>query len=815
MFLMQKKENERIPFFPGLNRKEQKKAEEIVKKARDSDGAQRTAQQTLPFERMFPDGICRVRNGYYTKTVRFFDISYELADEEEKGAIFEQWCSFLNFFDSSIHFELSFFNRKTDVREVEKSIRIPKRSDGFNEVRAEYQQMLRRQIIRGNNGLTKEKYVTFGIDAPSMRQAKPRLESVQTDVINNFRRLGVRALPLDGRERLKLMHDMLHIGEEEAFLFDWDELARTGRSVKDAIAPASFEFRKSRSCRMGGMYCSVSSIYIAASKLSDSMLKDLLKTESDQIVTLHVQSVDMDKAIKQVKSKLSSLQSSKIDEQKKAVRSGYDMDIMPSDLIAYTKDVAKLLQELQSEDERMFFLNFLILNVGKTEEELENRILRTSSLVQQRSCLLHRLDYQQEQGLMSCLPLADCQIQDERNMTTSSMAIMIPFTTQELFQNRKEALYYGLNAVSNNLIMADRKSLKTPNGLILGTPGSGKSFAAKREMTNVFLSTKDDIMICDPESEYTPLVKKLGGQVIKVGPSSRQYINPMDIHQNYAEEEDPISLKSDLLSSICEVAVSRREGLSGMEKSVIDRCVRHIYIPYLSSPDQRKSPVLEDLYNELLKQPEPEAKQVAAALEIFVKGSLNVFNHRTNVNINNRFVCYDIKGLGKQLKRMGMLIVQDQVWGRVSANRDRGRTTRYYIDEFHLLLKEEETANYCVEIWKRFRKWGGIPTGITQNIKDLREGKQVENIFENSDFIYMLNQGGGDREILSRYLNISPEELKYITDSGEGEGLLRFGDIMIPFIDQFPKDLELYRIMTTKPSEVVPEHGKEGTEYGR
>ncbi len=351
--------------------------------------------------------------------------------------------------------------------------------------------------------------------------------------------------------------------------------------------------------------------------------------------------------------------------------------------------------------------------------------------------------------------------------------------------------------------MVDRKKLKNPNGLILGTPGSGKSFSAKREITNIFLITTDDIIICDPEAEYYPLVNRLNGQVVKISPTSTDYVNPMDINLNYSEEENPLSLKSDFILSLCELIVGGKEGLQPVEKSIIDRCVRLIYTDYLADPVPEKMPILEDLYNALENQGEKEAQHIRAALEIYVTGSLNVFNHRTNVDITNRLVCFDIKELGKQLKKLGMLVVQDQVWNRVTVNRAEKRATRYYMDEFHLLLKEEQTAAYSVEIWKRFRKWGGIPTGITQNVKDLLSSREVENIFENSDFIYMLNQASGDRQILAKQLNISPHQLSYVTQSGEGEGLLFYGNVILPFADKFPKDTELYRIMTTKLTETI------------
>ena len=788
-----------------LSRKQQKELEAAVKKAKRDDGVPRTAQQSIPFQRMFPDGICRVTDRYYTKTIQFQDINYQLAQQEDKTAIFEEWCSFLNFFDSSIHFELSFMNMSTDADAFEKSIRIPYQNDGFDDVRAEYGMMLRQQLQKGNNGLTKTKYLTFGIEADSMKQAKPRLDHIEVDLMNNFHRLGVAAKLLDGKERLQLMHSMFHMGDQEKFRFDWKWLPKSGLSVKDYIAPTSFAFPGSRTFRMGKLYGAMSYLQITASDISDQLLKDFLDMDSSEIVTMHIQSVDQNKAIKQIKHTITELDRSKIEEQKKAVRAGYDMDIIPSDLATYGNDAKSLLKELQSQNERMFLLTFLVLNTGSTKQELETNVFQANSIAQKHNCNLRRLDYQQEQGLMSSLPLAYNQIEIQRGMTTSSTAIFVPFTTQELFQDGKEALYYGLNALSNNLIMVDRKKLKNPNGLILGTPGSGKSFSAKREITNAFLTTSDDIIVCDPEAEYAALVTRLKGQVIKISPSSTQYINPMDINSNYSEEDNPIALKSDFILSLCELVVGGKEGLQPVEKTVIDRCVHQIYQIYFENPVPEQMPILEDLYNALLKQEEKEARHVATALEIYVKGSLNLFNHRTNVDVNNRFVCYDIKELGKQMKKIGMLIVQDQVWGRVTANRSAGKCTRYYVDEFHLLLKEEQTAAYSVEIWKRFRKWGGCPTGITQNVKDLLTSREVENIFENSDFIIMLNQAAGDRQILANTLNISPHQLSYVTHSGEGEGLLFYGNVILPFVDHFPTNLELYRIMTTKLSEVTPE----------
>ena len=806
MFDFRKKkdqENRKFTMPEGLTRDEQKAVREAVKKAQKNDGTPRTAQQSIPFDRMFPDGICRVGLDYYTKTIQFQDINYQLAQQEDKTEIFEEWCAFLNFFDSSVKFQLSFENMATDVSDFEKSIKISHKNDGFDDVRDEYSEVLLHQMEAGNNGLTKTKYLTFGIHAESMKTAKPRLTHIETDILNNFKRLGVQAKSLNGSERLELMHRQLHVGDDAKFHFDWKYLAGSGLSVKDFIAPSSFAFPTGRYFQIGETYGCMSFLSIDASDISDRLLADFLSMESSQIVTMHIKSVDQNEAIKTIKHTITELDRSKIEEQKKAVRAGYDMDIIPSDLATYGKDAKALLKELQSQNERMFLLTFLVMNTGRTKQELENNVFQAASIAQKHNCNLVRLDYQQEQGLMSTLPLASNLIEIQRGMTTSSTAIFVPFTTQELFQTGKEALYYGLNALSNNMIMVDRKKLKNPNALILGTPGSGKSFSAKREIANAFLVTDDDIIISDPESEYSPLVARFGGQVIKISPTSDQYINPMDINMNYSDDDNPIALKADFILSLCELIVGNKDGLRPVEKTVIDRCIRQIYQKYFENPGPENMPILGDLYQALLKQDEPEAKHVATALEIYVSGSLNVFNHRTNVELTNRLVCYDIKDLGKQLKKIGMLVVQDQVWGRVTENRSQGRSTRYYMDEMHLLLREDQTAAYTVEIWKRFRKWGGIPTGITQNVKDLLASKEVENIFENSDFIYMLNQAVGDRQILAKQLNISPHQLSYVTHSGEGEGLLFYGNVILPFVDRFPANTELYRIMTTRLSEVT------------
>ena len=786
-----------------LARQEKKRLVAAVKKAKRDGKIPKSAQETIPYREMHRDGICDVGGHYFTKQVEFFDINYQLAQNEDKNIIFENWCDFLNYFDSSIRFQLSFINQRADMERFRKSIDIPEQEDAFNKIRREYAGMLRGQLSRGNNGLTKTKYITFGVEAENLKAAKTRLERIEADIMANFKVLGVKAKALDGYERLSILHQMFHPAGERKFRFSWDAIWQTGLSSKDFIAPDSFTFQNGQYFKVGRTYGAASFIQILAPELTDRMLADFLDLENGMVVTLHIQSIDQSAAIKTIKRKLTDIDKMKIEEQKKAVRAGYDMDIIPSDLATYGNEAKTLLEDLQSRNERMFLVTIVVMNLADRRQKLENNVFQAAGIAQKYNCALRRLSYQQEQGFVSTLPLGVNQVEIQRGLTTSSTAIFVPFTTQELFQSG-EALYYGVNALSSNLIMCDRKKLKNPNGLILGTPGAGKSFSAKREITNSFLITTDDIAVIDPEAEYAPLVTALGGQVIKVSPTSSQYINPMDINLNYSEDDDPLILKSDFILSLMELMMGKVEP---DEKSIIDQCLRRVYHRFFDDPSPEKMPVLQDLYEEIQKYGGEKARHVVDCMAIYVTGSLSVFNHRTNVDIQSRIVCYDIKELGKQLKKLGMLVVQDQVWGRVTINREAHKSTRLYIDEFHLLLKEEQTAAYSVEIWKRFRKWGGIPTGITQNVKDLLSSREIENIFENSDFIYMLNQAAGDRQILAKQLNISPHQLSYVTNSNAGEGLLFYGNVIIPFIDHFPKDTHLYRLLTTRPEDLA-EDGK-------
>lgn len=758
-----------------------------------------TAEDTLPFIKIHKNGICKVEEGLYNKVLKYEDINYELLMDEEQGVIFSRFASFLNSFDSSISLEFSFVNQVGRNRELKDAIDIPNKNDGYDDVRYEFRNMLKEQLAKGNNGVKKDKYIVYGVKADNLKQAKLRLDRLELDMFKNLKQMGVRAESLDGVERLKLIHDVLRpsdtfsITEKEIESFD-------KLDFRSKVCPEVFKFSNPKNFQMGDYICHSAHFIILASELSDRFLAELLSIEDNIYIGMHIEALDQVDAIKMVKRKNTDVQRSIIDEQQKAMRSGYDIDIIPSDLNVYGRTLKGLLQDLQTRDEKMFVVSFSVMNLAKSKRKLDATIESLSSICNKHNCSFKTLSYMQEQGMISAMPFGANKIEVNRILTSSSTAVFMPFTTEELFISSKSSLYYGLNALSHNLIMADRKRLKNPNGLILGTPGSGKSFAAKREMANAILVTDDDVIICDPEGEYANLVKHFGGEVIKINAKSKDYLNPLDINMNYGDGDAPLKDKANFIMSMLELVVGG-SGLSALEKSVIDRCLPKIYEKYFNDPVPENMPILEDLYEMLKNQEEQVGKKLATEMEIYVSGSLNVFNHHSNIDLNKQLLCFDIKELGTQLKKIGMLVIQDQVWNKVSQNRGR-KSTRYYIDEFHLLLRDEQTAQYSVEIWKRFRKWGGIPTGITQNVKDLLASMEIENIFDNTDFILMLNQASGDQDHLAKKLKISPQQMEYVKNSNEGTGLLFFGNTIVPFEDKFPKNTLLYKKMTTKPDEV-------------
>ncbi len=788
---MKKRKNKEPTVKTTLSKQERKQVEarlnQLLKKTY-------SVQTTIPYLEMFKDGICQVSENYYTKTIRFNDIDYQLVDYYSAGKIFDDYCRILNYFDEKCRFQLTFENQTIDIDTLLKEIDIPEQDDNFNDIRTEYADMLKKQLIEGNNGKTVFKYLTFGTEATTYKKAKIRLDSIANEIINQFKAMDVAAVALDGEERLRVLHKSLNPFSDDEFLFDWKYRAATGMSTKDFIAPPSIKFRK-QNFDIGNAKGRVSLIQILAGELSDRILNELFESDELFCVNIHIKPYDQTEALKFIRLKLTAVEAMKIDEQKKAARSGYDTDILPPQIPMYIDELKAMLEDLNSKDERLFIITLTIRHYAQTNKELNLQIERLKRIATKNNCKMIPLDHQQEEALGSSLILGSNTIEINRIITTSATAAFFPFTTRELFE---KGTYYGLNALSHNMIMCDRKKLKNPNGLFLGTPGGGKSMATKREIIDVFLKTDDDIIICDPEGEYFPLVSALEGQVIEISSDSPQHINPMDIELD-SQEGDPIAIKSDFIISLCEIIIGGM-GLEPTERSVIDKCVRSIYTQFAKNPIQENMPTLYDLYTELSNAGDVAAR-VATSLDLYVTGSHNVFNHTSNVDLNNRIICFDIKKLGTQLKKVGMLIVQEMVWNRVSTNRSMAKSTRYYIDEFHLLLKEIQTAKYSAEIWKRFRKWGGIPTGITQNVKDLLSSSEIENIFDNSDFIYLLNQSAGDREILAEKLHLSESQLKYVTNVEPGNGIIIYNNVKLPFTDRIESDTKMYKLMTTRLGE--------------
>mgnify|MGYP003369745207 CR=1 FL=1 len=790
-----KKRSFNLTKLKGLNKEQKAKINKIVSEINQKD----STQKMLSFDEIFKNGICKIGDTY-SKTVRFFDINYLLANNEDKTTIFTNYCEFLNYFNEKIKVQLTFLNQKTTNSEILDKIHIKKQNDDINYLRDEYYQMLKNQLEKGNNGIVKLKYLTFSVDGQNYKKAKQTLERIELDVINNFKTMGVFAESLNGYERLELLHSILN--ENEDFCFDYKMVAETGLTTKDFVAPMCSKNNKDN-LEIDKEICSTFYMQILVNEMEDRILADLTEIDKKLIVNIHLTPFEQLSAIKIAQKKKLEVLAQKTNQQQKAFANGYDMDILPIGLEESINETTSLLENLKSRNEHLFLATILVTTFGKNKNQLEDINKQIQGVVQKHSCSLKLLKYQQEQALNSSLPLGKNLIKINRSLITSSTAIFVPFTTEELMIESKESLYYGLNALSNNIILADRKELKNPNGLVLGTPGSGKSFLAKREISNIMLTTNDDILISDPENEFSPLVKAFGGQVVNISPNSKDYINIMDINLNYSDDDSPLSLKSDFLLAFFEQIYSSKQGLSPIEKSIIDRCVKLVYQKYISEPKEENMPVLIDLYNLIKAQNEVEAKNLSVALELYVTGNFNYFNNRTNVNLDNRLVSFNIKELGSSLKKVGMLVVQDVIWNKITKNRNLKIATWTYMDEIHLQLKEKQTANYTIENWKRQRKYGGIPTGLTQNVKDFLASPEIASIFENSDFICMLNQGGGDREILANYLNISPTQLSYITDSQVGSGLLKYGGILIPFMDKFPKDTNLYKLMTTKPNEII------------
>ena len=761
--------------------------------------APKTAQKTVPYERLYADGLVRLGDGLFSKSIQFQDINYQIARQDDQENIFIKYGEFLNYFDPSVNLQITINNTTIDKDEYENDIMLKYKHDNLDEYRQEYNEMLRKQMAEGRNEITHDKYMTITVEAPSEDEARKSLNRLESEMQANLKKLGANSETVTVKKRMEILRNFFRPAEE-ATKVDYERLTELGVSTKDVVCPDGFSFKRNY-FMMGEKYARALYINTLPSFLNDKFLADMSDFPIEMMLTMNIRSVDPGEALKIVRHKITGMETNKIEQQKKALKSGYDMSMISHDLKHSLEEAEELLDDLVNKNQKMFLLGLTIVQKADSLEDLNRDTETLQSQARKSLVTLGILNYQQEAGMSSTLPLGNNLINITRTLTTESAAVFMPFTSQELMQ--KHGMYYGINAVSRNLIIFNRQSLKNPNGFILGTPGSGKSFSAKREMTNVILNTDDDVLIIDPEREYSPIAENFGGEMIHISASSKNYINPMDMSQEYSDDENPVILKSEFILSICECLLGGSAGLTGMERTIIDRCVRNVYADYMQDFDQTKIPTMLDFQLELERQPEVEARGVALALEIYTKGSLAIFAKKTNIDLQKRLVVFDIKDLGKQLKTMGMLIVLDAIWNRITQNRAVGRKTWIYMDEIYLLFTNEYSANFLFELYKRARKWGGIPTGITQNVEDLLRSELARRMLSNSDFILMLNQATSDRVELAHLLNISNTQMSYVTNSAAGQGLLFSGDSIIPFVDKFPTDTKLYQMMTTKIEELV------------
>lgn len=780
--------------------KNNKIAEENMKNIKNKIKVKKsaTSQTTIPISSIHEDGIIETKKGEYSKTLQFIDINYHIAREDDQIDIFSKYCEFLNFFNSTVKLQITIYNKSINKDEFENKIVLKHKNDGLDVYRNEYNDILKNQVSKGRNDIEKEKYITISIKANDITEARNNFIRIENEIIGLLRRMGSYGKVLSINKRLEILHDVYRSDNIGNFEYNPKMLKQRFLNIKDAIAPDSFEFKR-ESINIGNSYARVLFIRSLPSFLNDSFLTELTDFGFNMMFSMNINPIEPEFALKMIQKQITGMEDNKIEYQRRSVKNGYLDAFIPYELKNNLKEAEELLEDVMNKNQRLFLSNFVILLMDDNKNLLDEHTEIIKSTARKYLCQIGTLNYQQEEGLNSVLPLGINNLYVDRCLTTEATAVFMPFTSQELLQ--PNGMYYGLNAISKSLIMFDRKTLKNQNGWILGTPGSGKSFGAKCEITNVFLNTDDDILIIDPEREYSNLVRNFGGEIINISSNSTNYINPMDMSANY--DEEPLSFKSDFIISLCEVILGGKNGLSAKEKSIIDRCVRYTYQEYMQNFDEKSIPTLVDFYNVIKKQKEPEAEGLSVALELYATGNLSVFAHKTNININNRLVCFDIKDLGKQLKTMGMLIVLDQVWNRITENRKKGKHTWIYMDEIYLLFTNEYSANFLFELFKRSRKWGGVVTGITQNVEDLLQSELARRMLSNSDFILMLNQAPMDRVELEKMLNISAAQLIYITNADSGRGLLFSGNSIIPFINEFPKNTKLYKMMTTKVDEVV------------
>lgn len=772
-----------------------KTLQKIMKQDKEKFIVPKGVQQAIPIRTIWPDGIFRVGNKF-SKSFRFEDINYAVASKEDKEAMFLCYSELLNSFDSGATTKITINNRRLNKADFESSILIPLKGDRLDEYRREYNQMLLDKAT-GANSIVQDKYVTVSVMKKNIEEARNYFSRIGTDLITHFSRLGSKCVELDATDRLRILHDFFRSGEETDFYFNLSDTMKKGHDFKDYICPDTFEFEKDH-FRMGNKYGRVIFLREFASYIKDSMVSELCDLNRNMMLSLDIIPIPTDEAVREVESRLLGVETNITNWQRRQNQSNNFSAVVPYDMEQQRKESKEFLDDLTTRDQRMMFAVLTMVHIADSKEQLDSDTETLFTTARKHLCQFSTLTFQQMDGLNTVLPYGLRKIDAIRTLTTESTAVFIPFRAQEI--SHHGGIYYGQNVISKNMIIANRKHLLNGNSFILGVSGSGKSFTAKREIVNQILSSDDDIILIDPEREYSSLVKAMGGEIIHISATSPNHINAMDMNKDYGDGANPVILKSEFVLSLCEQLIGGHN-LGAKQKSLIDRCTASVYRKYLQSNYKGNPPTLQDFHAELLRQEEPEAQEIGLAIELFTSGSLNTFAKPTNVDVNNRLICYDILDLGKQLLPIGMLVVLDSILNRITQNRAKGKNTFIIIDEIYLLFQHEYSANFLFTLWKRVRKYGAFCTGITQNVDDLLQSHTARTMLANSEFIVMLNQASTDRMELAKLLNISDLQLSYITNVDAGNGLIKVGSSLVPFTDQFPRNTKLYRLMTTKPGE--------------
>ena len=758
----------------------------------------RSVQDLIPVRTVYPDGIFEVSQGKYSRTYRFDDINYAVASGPDKDSMFLKYSEILNSLDSGAVSKITVNNRRMDRREIARDILLPSRNDRLDEYRKEYNRILLEKAL-STTSMVQDKYLTISVFKNSIEDARTYFARVGAELQMHFSKLGSRLTELEAEERLKILFDFYRIGEESSFNFDMEDYAKKGHSFKDYISPDSIEVSDDF-FMMGEKFGRVMFLKDYAAYLKDDIVTKLTDISRNLMLSIDIIPIPTDEAVREVENRMLGVETNAANWQRRQNANNNFTAMLPYDMELQRKETKEFLEDLTTRDQKMMFALVTVVHMADTKKQLDEDTEAIKTAARERMCQLATLKWQQMDGLNTALPIGVRKIDVARTLTTESLAVLMPFRVQEI--SHKHGIYYGQNAISKNMIVADRQQLMNGNSFIVGVSGSGKSFAGKNEIVNLMLADDCDVILLDPEREYSSLVRAMGGEVIHISATSPNHINAMDLNREYGDGANPVILKSEFVLSLCEQLIGS-QNLGAKQKSIIDRCTAGIYREYQSRGYEGIPPTLQDFHRELLSQNESEAKEIALAIELFTDGSLNTFAKHTNVDTNNRLICYDILDLGKQLMPIGMLVVLDSILNRITRNRAQGRKTFVFIDEIYLLFQHEYSANFLFTLWKRVRKYGAYCTGITQNVEDLLQSHTARTMLANSEFLIMLNQAPTDRMELAKLINISSEQMDFIRDVNPGCGLIKVGSALVPFENKFPRNTKLYRLMSTKPNEEI------------